>query len=276
MSSDKSIDWFDTIDAWPGGDRAGTELAAAVVQAGLVGSPTSTFRPAEPSFDATRPAPVMPPAPPGPAEAFTPVDPPPSPPWATEAPTKTEPVTPVPSTPRTPRSWILFPVVAIAGVIVVVGVIAYALFGSDGPEPTATPAPPAPSTTASSAAPGVQCPSRSSAGVTTGADAGDQNSGPGVIKAFNYAYYVTRNAEQAAGVALVGAVATPQEMQTFIDERPEGTTHCLRITDLGEGSYAVELTEAPPGDGAPTVFRQIINTTEAQGKTWIVEIRPDR
>ncbi|AZG47038.1 hypothetical protein [Gordonia insulae] len=110
--------------------------------------------------------------------------------------------------------------------------------------------------------------------VTTGHDSGDQNSGPGVIKAFNYAYYTQRSAVKARSVAAPNAVASRDVMQKYIDQRPAGTQHCLSITKRGTDTYAVVLTEIPPEPGAvPIVYRQIIQTVEARGKTWILSIK---
>ena len=39
-----------------------------------------------------------------------------------------------------------------------------------------------------------------------------------------------------------------------------------------KGLYTVELTETAPGGGAPTVFRKRVQTTTADGKSWIVSI----
>lgn len=170
------------------------------------------------------------------------------------------------------RRWLPAAVIVAVGVLVVAGVWAAVSDRSD-PQPTAMPtatssaAPP-------SSAPADDCPSETIGAVTTGRDAGDQNSGPGVIKAFNYAYYRLRDARAAQSFTAKSAGLNPVEMQGFIDRRPVGTSYCLEITDRGGGLYAVQLTETPPDGGAPTVFSQLIQTTQTNGKTWIATNRP--
>ncbi|MDN3460794.1 hypothetical protein [Rhodococcus sp. APC 3903] len=102
-------------------------------------------------------------------------------------------------------------------------------------------------------------------------DPGDQKSGPGVIAAFEYAYYVTRS-----GTA-VRALATPdtslpakEKIQAGIDTVPTGTTHCVRITPISAGIYSVALTEMRPSQ-PPTQFPQTIATEELDGR-WFVDV----
>ena len=79
-------------------------------------------------------------------------------------------------------------------------------------------------------------------------DQGDQETGAGVIAAFEHAYYVTRS---GAGVR---ALATPDtslpladKIQAGIDSVAVGTTHCVRITPITAGVYSVVLAEMRPG-----------------------------
>lgn len=166
-----------------------------------------------------------------------------------------------------------------AAVVVVAGVLA-AVVGSllsgasEDPQPrdpvavlgatSSTPPPPA-----------DECPEQVDGPVTVGNDEGDQTSGPGVIKAFDYAYYVRRSGAAARAVATPNGVGTTADLQKSIDTRPAGTTHCLRITDRGTGLYAVTLTETQPDQAQPTVYRQLIQTVQANGKTWIASISKD-
>ncbi|MFE5790571.1 hypothetical protein [Rhodococcus erythropolis] len=101
-------------------------------------------------------------------------------------------------------------------------------------------------------------------------DPGDQKSGPGVIAAFEHAYYVTRS-----GTA-VRALATPdtslparEKIQAGIDTVPTGTAHCVHITPIAAGIYSVALTEMRPGQ-APGQFSQTIATKKLDGR-WFVE-----
>ncbi|WP_249146204.1 hypothetical protein [Gordonia sp. SCSIO 19800] len=118
------------------------------------------------------------------------------------------------------------------------------------------------------------CPEGVDGPVTTGNDSGDQESGPGVIKAFDYAYYVDRSGERARAVATPTGVGSTQALQASIDGLPPDTGHCLRITDRGNGLYAVQLTETRPGE-QPIVYPQLIQTVQADGKTWIASIKKD-
>lgn len=102
-------------------------------------------------------------------------------------------------------------------------------------------------------------------------DPGDQKSGPGVIAAFEYAYYVTRS-----GTA-VRALTTPdtslpakEKIQAGIDTVPTGTTHCVRITPISAGIYSVALTEMRPGQ-PPAQFPQTITAKELHGR-WFVDV----
>ncbi|MQP33492.1 hypothetical protein GEO20_16105 [Rhodococcus erythropolis] len=102
-------------------------------------------------------------------------------------------------------------------------------------------------------------------------DPGDQKSGPGVIAAFEHAYYVTRS-----GTA-VRALTTPdtslpakEKIQAGIDTVPTGTTHCVRITPISAGIYSVALTEMRPGQ-PPAQLPQAITAKELDGR-WFVDI----
>ncbi|SCY76000.1 hypothetical protein SAMN02799641_02869 [Rhodococcus erythropolis] len=101
-------------------------------------------------------------------------------------------------------------------------------------------------------------------------DPGDQKSGPGVIAAFEYAYYVTRS-----GTA-VRALTTPdtslpakEKIQAGIETVPTGTTHCVRIRPILPGIYSVALTEMRPGE-PPSQFPQAITAKEFDGR-WFVD-----
>lgn len=102
-------------------------------------------------------------------------------------------------------------------------------------------------------------------------DRGDQKSGPGVIAAFEYAYYLTRSG------AAVRALTTPdtslppaEKIQAGIDTVPTGTTHCVRITPITTDVYSVALVEMRPG-AEPAQFPQTITTKEIDGR-WFVDV----
>lgn len=175
-----------------------------------------------------------------------------------------------------PAGRVLVVALAAAVVVIVAGAVgAGMLFG--GASEDSAPQDPVEvlaDTTGVTAAADDDCPEGVDGPVTTGNDSGDQESGPGVIKAFDYAYYVDRSGERARTVATPTGVGSTKELQASIDALPADTGHCLRITDRGNGLYAVQLTETRPGE-QPIVYPQLIQTVEADGKTWIASIKKD-
>ncbi|MEO9329679.1 hypothetical protein [Gordonia aurantiaca] len=118
----------------------------------------------------------------------------------------------------------------------------------------------------------AQLPVGAGSTVSNSDDRGDQESGEGAIRAFNYAYYVLRSAKAARAVTAPGAVASEYVMQQYIDQRPVGTEHCLKIGELEPGEYAVTLTELQP-DATPITYNQIIRTSKTGGKYFIDSIK---
>ncbi|MFW0783709.1 hypothetical protein AAFP35_04250 [Gordonia sp. CPCC 206044] len=170
------------------------------------------------------------------------------------------------------------PIIGAAAAVIVIAVaagITVSQLGGDDSESSTDAVGPT-STTSTSTTPAETCESIVDGAVTTGDGPGDQASGPGVILAFNHAYYVDRSAKAARAVAAPNAVATQPVMQKYIDQREPGTKHCLSITDRGNNTYSVVLTEIPPDPSAdPIVYRQTIRTVESRGKTWIASIKAD-
>ncbi|MDY6809455.1 MAG: hypothetical protein SW127_10595 [Actinomycetota bacterium] len=181
-----------------------------------------------------------------------------------------------PSFVRKHRTALIGTAATVVGLVVVSAVAIGLLTGQSGDDSTTTQADAVASSPADVSDPAAvadACPSLSDGAVTTGNDAGDQKTGPGAIKAFNWGYYVERSARAAREVAAPNAVAREGVLQTFIDQVPEGSTHCLSITDEGNGTYAVVLTEIPPDpDAAPIVYPQIIKTIRTDGKVFIASI----
>ena len=106
---------------------------------------------------------------------------------------------------------------------------------------------------------------------TCRADHGDQRSGPGVIAAFEYAYYITRSGVAVRALATSDTSLPPAEkIQAGIDTVPTGTTHCVRITPITTDVYSVALAEMRPGQ-APAQFPQTITTTNIDGR-WFVDV----
>lgn len=102
------------------------------------------------------------------------------------------------------------------------------------------------------------------------ADRGDQNSGAGVIAAWNHAYYAQRNAQVARSLATPNSTIVPaDQLQPFIDAVPPGTNYCVAITPLSESAYSVDLTELRPE--GPLRIPQTITTKKIDGK-WFVDV----
>ncbi len=102
------------------------------------------------------------------------------------------------------------------------------------------------------------------------ADRGDQRSGAGVIAAWNYAYYVRRDAVAARALATSNSSVVPAEqLQPFIDDIPVGTNYCVRTKALSPDVYLVDLSELRP-DGVQRIT-QTVTTAQIDGK-WFVDV----
>ena len=102
------------------------------------------------------------------------------------------------------------------------------------------------------------------------ADRGDQRSGAGVIAAWNYAYYVRRDAIAARALATPNSSVVPAEqLQPFIDDIPVGTNYCVRTKALSPDVYLVDLSELRP-DGVQRIT-QTVTTAQIDGK-WFVDV----
>lgn len=157
--------------------------------------------------------------------------------------------------------------VAAAVLAVLVGGAAVVFGGSDDGGEVA--APPLPSS-AKTAGPTIAeapawCSPSSAGGKVVGNGAGDQTSGPGLIQAFDYAYYVQRDAAKVSSMYVTPQPLPP--LQASIDAAAAlGTEHCLTIsptptpnvfevqlllrTGAGtEGSTKQRITVADAGSG---------------------------
>lgn len=113
-------------------------------------------------------------------------------------------------------------------------------------------------------------PTPPSAGGVCSADRGDQNSAVGVIEAFEYAYYATRDAAAARALATPTSSVQPvPQLQQHIDAVPVGTNYCLRTVPLSAGVYLVNLTLMQPGQPARS-GTLTVTTTEVNAR-WYVE-----
>ena len=175
-----------------------------------------------------------------------------------------------------PRGRVVAVGVAVTVVLVTAVAAGWGLFVGGGTSEQAAPQDPVEvlDDVGATAASEDDCPESVDGAVTTGNDAGDQHSGPGVIKAFDYAYYVDRSGERARALAVPNGVGSTQALQASIDALPTDTAHCLHISDRGSGLYAVKLAETRPGE-QPIVYPQLIQTVQAAGTTWIASIKKD-
>ncbi|MBF6100569.1 hypothetical protein IU510_21150 [Nocardia cyriacigeorgica] len=103
--------------------------------------------------------------------------------------------------------------------------------------------------------------------------AGDTRSLPGVIAAFEHAYYRHRDAAAALGLVAPEAGLTTDALAAGIASIPAGTTHCVAITPIAENAAEVHLAELHP-DGSRVDYLQLINTrTTAHGEVLITNIQ---
>ncbi|MBJ7287554.1 hypothetical protein [Williamsia sp.] len=131
----------------------------------------------------------------------------------------------------------------------------------------------APAVAPSALVPG--CPTLADGPVSSGNDAGGPRGGVEVIKAFQFAYYVTRSAAAAQAFQAPSARRTTvTKLQGFINAVPVGTTHCVAITDRGAGLWAVTVNEMVPGQ-PPNLFYQLAKTADVGDKTVITSVAKD-
>ncbi|MEV6340922.1 hypothetical protein AB0M12_40160 [Nocardia vinacea] len=172
---------------------------------------------------------------------------------------------------RSKRRWmpVLVGSVAAAGLLVVA-------FVQIRPEPQpATVASSTPSQVAvSGSTSAAQCPAERVGDTITGNGAGGLDSGPGVIFAFQYAYYVTRSGVATREFVAPNASVSPAgTIQQGIDGIPAGTTHCISITPgTFVGQYLVQVTEHRPDSTSITYKPQIVTTARVGNQTLITGI----
>ncbi|MFI7666999.1 hypothetical protein [Nocardia sp. NPDC049526] len=172
---------------------------------------------------------------------------------------------------RSKRRWmpVLVGSVAAAGLLVVA-------FVQIQPEPQpATVASSTPSQVAvSGSTSAAQCPAERVGDTITGNGAGGLDSGPGVIFAFQYAYYVTRSGVATREFVAPNASVSPAgTIQQGIDGIPAGTTHCISITPGAfAGQYLVQVTEHRPDSTSITYKPQVVTTARVGNQTLITGI----
>ncbi|WP_330253509.1 protein kinase [Nocardia sp. NBC_00565] len=121
----------------------------------------------------------------------------------------------------------------------------------------------------SSAAPSWCAPSTDK-GKITGNGPGGTSTGPDVIFAYYYAYYVQHSGVQARTFVASESTTIPSAnvLQNSIDVHPVGTVHCVEVTAVAADLYHVETTSRHP-DGLQALTRGTIVTTALGGRTVI-------
>ncbi|WP_242676586.1 hypothetical protein [Rhodococcus sp. ABRD24] len=134
--------------------------------------------------------------------------------------------------------------------------------GAANAAPSPAVAPPGEAVVAESpAATSVWCADSFADGRSVGRGSGSIADGPGVIRAFDHAYYVERDGGRVA--SLMVAPNPVPEIQKWIDEVPLGTEHCVTITATPEPNvYTVDLGLRMPA-GSEGVIRQRITVAPA-------------
>ncbi len=128
------------------------------------------------------------------------------------------------------------------------------------------------------------CIEQVSGDAVSGSGVGDLRSGPGVILAFEHAYFVARSGHTARSLTTAdAAVPAAEVIQLGIDSTPVGTRYCVQIspaagigTEGHERVWWVALTIQYPAQ-APTAARvQQITTEDRDGRAFITGIAAGR
>ncbi|MEV0358974.1 hypothetical protein AB0H71_23240 [Nocardia sp. NPDC050697] len=147
------------------------------------------------------------------------------------------------------------------------------LLGSGGERSGSAPVVPSAMQFSSAGGAAAECTASRTPTEVRGAGRGGAMSGPDAILAFQYAYYVERSGSSARQLVAPEAAVSPAEViQRGIDSIPAGTTHCVRITGVGDNRYSVEVTEQRPGGVPASYSRQTVTTAEIGGRTLITGI----
>ncbi|KAA8885929.1 hypothetical protein F3087_25205 [Nocardia colli] len=173
---------------------------------------------------------------------------------------------------RSARRWVV-PLLGVLGAAAVAAAAFVFFAGGDEPTSVATSTPRIADPAASAAA---QCTSEKVGNRIKGNDAGNFDSGPGAIFAFQHAYYVTRSGDEVRAATTPDAAVEPADaIQRGIDSIPAGTTYCVAITPGAfAGQYMVVVTENRPGRAPVTYNPQLVTTTKDDGRTLISAISP--
>ncbi|WP_433609898.1 hypothetical protein [Prescottella agglutinans] len=121
------------------------------------------------------------------------------------------------------------------------------------------------STSPEAAAPApAWCAESAADGRSVGRGPGSTSDGPGVIRAFDHAYYVERDGARVASL-MVAPNAVP-EIQKFIDGVSLGTEHCVTIASTPDPNvYNVDLELRSPGASDGVIRQRITVAPSPEG-----------
>lgn len=170
------------------------------------------------------------------------------------------------------RTWML-----VGGGVAVLAVVSAAVVTAtvgttDEPQVPPLPSPTAVSsstTSTSTVAAPAWCAPVTEPGRVVGNGPGGRDSGPAVIQAFEYAYYVERDGQAVADLMVLPGT----DIQSFIDAVPVGTEHCVSVLpteDPNRWSVDVLLKFPPVGDEG--IHRQWITILPADGGLKIANV----
>ncbi|OBA49237.1 hypothetical protein A5780_32455 [Nocardia sp. 852002-20019_SCH5090214] len=123
---------------------------------------------------------------------------------------------------------------------------------------------------------------QSAAGLSvSGTGSGDTRTGPGVVLAFNRAYYVARSGIDAAAFLAPDAEGVDRDgsryplttdfVQAGINKTPADTRYCVSIEPDSADRWQVEITEQV-GYEITAITHELVTTTTQDGRTLICMI----
>ncbi|MBF6175746.1 hypothetical protein [Nocardia blacklockiae] len=123
---------------------------------------------------------------------------------------------------------------------------------------------------------GAGCAPIRTAELVRGDGAGSTASGPDVVLAFQYAYYVTRSGAAARQLTAPDAWVSPAAViDVGIATVPVGTRHCVEIVPQPENTFFVTVTELRL-DRSTRIYRQVVTVATVADATLITRIDPVR
>ncbi|WP_227996863.1 hypothetical protein [Nocardia australiensis] len=160
--------------------------------------------------------------------------------------------------PPSRRSWLVLATALVASLATVAVVLVYTAAANPARRPVATVTDPV-----LGGGPGCE-PTRTDQ-LVRGDGTGSTLSGPEVIMAFQYAYYVIRSGAGARALTTPdAAVSAVEQIDKGIASIPAGTRHCVMITPMLDGRFDVVITELRP-DSVARTYRQFVTVAADNG-----------